>query len=314
MSPSSPGPIAVLGEALIDFVADGRDARLYHALAGGSGFNTSLGLARLDVPTAFCCVLSSDIQGRRLARDLACEGIDTSCILTSQLPCPVVLAQPGNAGGPPSYSLYLNGTALDEAPGAWALPPDTIHVHATSFASTTGSGGGAALATMASARGHASTSFDPNIRLAVLPDRARTRSLIAERIALSDIVKVSAEDLDLLAPGEDHDRLAASWLAEGPRLVVVTRGSAVATAFFGEQRVAASPPSARVLDTIGAGDSFMAALLSTLWEKGRLGPDFSVPPIDEMAGCLSFAALVAALTCTRVGADPPRRAELPGSA
>jgi fructokinase len=304
--------VAVMGEALIDFTADGDDARIYHALAGGSGFNTALGLARLDVPTAFCGSLSSDAQGARLARDLADEGVDTCCVLTSARPSPIVLVQPGGGDAPPHYSLHLAGTALDDAPDAWSLPPGTIHVHATSFASTIGAGGRAAMATLAAARSFASASFDPNIRSAILPDRATTTALIAERVACSDIVKVSAEDLGLLAPGDDPAQIAASWLGLGPRLVVLTRAGEGASAFFGARRFDVAAPSVKVRDTIGAGDSFMAALLASLWDEQRLGPDAQEFREQDIAHWMAFAVRAAARTCTREGADPPRRQDLAG--
>lgn len=301
-----------MGEALIDLVADGDDAGIYHALAGGSGFNTALGLARLDVPTAFCGSLSSDAQGARLARDLSQEGVDTSCVLTSARPSPIVLVQPGSGDAPPRYSLHLAGTALDDAPDAWSLPLDTIHVHATSFASTIGAGGRGAMATLATARSFASTSFDPNIRSAILPDRATTSALIAERVACSGIVKVSAEDLGLLAPGDDPDRVAASWLALGPRLVIVTRGGEGASAFLDTRRIDVGAPSVKVRDTVGAGDSFMAALLASLWEERQLGPDAQPYRTQDIARWMAYAARAAACTCARAGADPPRCADLAG--
>ena len=304
--------VAVMGEALIDFVADGDDARTYHALAGGSGFNTALGLTRLDVPTAFCGSLSSDTQGARLAQDLADEGVDTSCVLTSAKPSPVVLVQPGGGDAPPRYSLHLAGTALDDAPDAWSLPPGTIHVHATSFASTIGAGGRAAMANLATARSFASTSFDPNIRSAILPDRATTSALIAERVACSDIVKISAEDLGLLAPNDDPTQVAASWLTLGPRLVILTRGGEGASAFFGSRRIDVAAPSVKVRDTIGAGDSFMAALLASLWDERQLGPDAQPFQGEELARWMAYAVRAAAHTCAREGADPPRRADLAG--
>ncbi|MDB5593299.1 MAG: hypothetical protein JWM36_260 [Hyphomicrobiales bacterium] len=310
MNAASQRRIAVMGEALIDFVADRADARIYRALAGGSGFNTALGLARLDVPTAFCGALSSDAQGARLLRDLASEAVDTSCVLTSAKPSPIVLVQPGGGDAAPQYSLHLAGTALDDAPDAWSVPPGTIHVHATSFASTIGAGGRAAMATLATARSFASTSFDPNIRSAILADRATAMALIAERVACSDIVKVSAEDLGLLAPTDDPGQVAASWLELGPRLVVLTLGGDGASAFFDTRRIDVAAPSVKVRDTIGAGDSFMAALLASLWNERQLGTDAQPFQAQEIARWMAYAVGAAAHSCTREGADLPRRADL----
>ena len=297
--------IAVLGEALVDVVQTGRGAS--RACPGGSGLNTALALARLAAPVAFCGALSRDDEGAGLAGRLAAEGVDLSCALQSGLPCPRVIATPG-ADGSPQYDLRLSGSALETQPGAWRLPDDLIHLHATSFASTTGAQGEAALAAMIAARAVASTSYDPNVRRAVLPPINDARALIAARIAQADIVKASAEDLVEL--DDPAGALLAEWRALGPRLVVVTRGAAGALALFAGGEIEAPAPSVAVRDTIGAGDTFMAALLADMLRDGALGPGAGGFAAAQVAGWLAFATSAASLCCTRDGCDPPRRAEL----
>jgi fructokinase len=295
--------IAVLGEALVDVVQTGTGAS--RACPGGSGLNTALALARLGAPVAFCGALSSDDEGARLAKHLAAEAVNLSCALHSDLPCPRVIATPG-ADGSPQYDLRLSGSALEAPVTAWRLPDDLIHLHATSFASTTGVQGEAARAAMIQARAVASTSYDPNVRRAVLPPLYETRALVAARIAQADIVKVSAEDLAELGDAS----LLAEWRALGPRLIVVTRGSAGALALFAGGEIEAPAPSVTVRDTIGAGDTFMAALLAEMLRDGALGPATGGFATAQVARWLAFATHAAALCCTRDGCDPPRRAEL----
>ncbi|MDB5543286.1 MAG: hypothetical protein JWO64_435 [Hyphomicrobiales bacterium] len=297
--------IAVLGEALVDVVQTGPGAS--RACPGGSGLNTALALARLGAPVAFCGALSSDDEGARLATHLADEGVDLSCAFTTSLPCPRVIATPG-ADGSPHYDLRLSGSALEAQPGAWRLPDDLIHLHATSFASTTGVQGEAALAAMIQARAVGSTSYDPNVRRAVLPSTNEARALIAARIAQADIVKVSAEDLAEL--GDTSGDLLREWRALGPKLIVLTRGGAGAVALFAGGDIEAPAPSVAVRDTIGAGDTFMAALLAEMLRDSALGPGTGGFPPAQIARWLTFATQAAALCCTRDGCDPPRRAEV----
>ena len=123
------------------------------------------------------------------------------------------------------------------------------------------------------------------------------------------LLKVSEEDLSLLLPGADVEHLAMSWLAAGVRLVVVTRGARGALGWCAAGRVEALPVAVDVIDTVGAGDTFQAALLTWLAEHGKLDPEsLGTRHLDT---ALRFAAQAAAITCSRRGADLPRRAELP---
>jgi fructokinase len=297
--------IAVLGEALVDVVHTGDGAS--RACPGGSGLNTALALARLEAPVAFCGALSCDDEGASLSAHLAAEGVDLSFALQSGLPCPRVIATP-DADGSPHYDLRLSGSALDAGVSAWRLPADLIHLHATSFASTTGVQGAAALAAMIEARAVGSRSYDPNVRRAVLPPLNEARSLIAARIAQADIVKVSAEDLTEL--GDESGALLREWRALGSKLIVVTRGVAGALALYEGGEIEVSAPSVAVRDTIGAGDTFMAALLAQMLREGALGTKTGGFAAAEISRWLGFAAQAAALCCTREGCDPPRRAEV----
>jgi fructokinase len=134
--------------------------------------------------------------------------------------------------------------------------------------------------------------------------------LLTERVALSDVVKVSAEDLVFLTGTEDGGALIGEWLSLGVKLLVRTEGARGATAFVDGRQVFVAAPPVAVRDTIGAGDSFMAALLARMAEEGRLEHGGLDASREDAARWLAFAAQAAAVTCSRAGADPPRRAEL----
>jgi fructokinase len=299
------GCIAILGEALVDVVQ--QETGVARMCPGGSGLNTAMALARLDAPVAFCGALSRDEAGARLALHLTREGVDLSGALRSERPCPRAVATPG-ADGSPVYDLRLSPSALDAAPGAWAAPAGAVHLHATSFASTVGLQGDAALAAMTAMRGRASTSFDPNVRRAALPPPREARALIAARIAQADIVKASAEDLAEL--GDTNEALLRDWRALGAKLVVITHGGAGATAYLGDVEIAAPGRPVAVRDTIGAGDTFMAALLAEMRREQALGAGIGALTPEQVARWLAFATCAAALCCERDGCDPPRRADV----
>jgi fructokinase len=162
------------------------------------------------------------------------------------------------------------------------------------------------------ARGQAVIAYDPNIRLNVEPDVQRWRDTLGWMLPRTQLLKVSNEDLGLLYPGVAAADLAAQWLAGGVSLVVVTRGGEGAWAWTAQHHVSAPPVEVAVVDTVGAGDTFQAALLTGLAERGLLNrAALAALGAEDLASVLAFAAQAAAITCSRRGADLPRRAELP---
>jgi fructokinase len=159
--------------------------------------------------------------------------------------------------------------------------------------------------------GRALISYDPNIRLNVEPGLQRWRDTLAWMLPRTQLLKVSDEDLGLLYPGVPLDELAQAWLEAGVGLVVVTQGGEGVRAWARGLQVRAEPVRVAVVDTVGAGDTFQAALLTWLAENGRLSPagvrDWDATSLQS---ALVFAARAAAITCSRRGADLPRRAEL----
>ena len=296
-------------EALVDLIP--REETTYEAVLGGSPFNTAIGLGRLEVRTSMTGQVSTDSMGEALAARLAEAGVDTRFVLRSTEPSPLAFVTRGTAATGARYSFYLRATAYDTPS---TLPPDwpdhAEHLHIGSFSATDGALGIAALAALRQAAGRATTSYDPNIRPFVVPPRAETVPMVEERVALSTYVKASEEDFDWLYPGTPPSDAAARWAGMGPRLVVMTRGGGGAEAFFRGERLVQPAPVIDVVDTVGAGDSFMSGLLAAMADSGALGAGSPVPGETEVGRWLIFAIAAAAITCTRHGAQPPTRGEL----
>ena len=303
--------ILVAGEALVDLIPSPGDPSLLQAVLGGSPYNTAIGLGRLGAPTAYAGRLSTDANGDRFAQALEASGVGLAHVTRAKAPSPLAYVTPGTAASGPRYAFYLRATAYDgpsPLPVKW--PAEAAHLHVGSFAALAGKSGVATLAALKLAKRHASTSFDPTIRPFVLPSRQSVVPMVEERVKLSSIVKVSDEDLAWLYPGRDPRESATDWSRRGPKLLVLTRGDKGAAAFAGNVYAAQAAPPIKLVDTVGAGDSFMSALLAIINEDKALGPGFTSPTEATLNRWLAFAIKAAAITCARKGADPPRRGDV----
>jgi fructokinase len=304
----------VCGEALFDVFAAGDtpagmalDARI-----GGSPFNVALGLARLAQPVAFFGGVSRGFLGARLLRALEEEGIGTGCV--QLLDAPTTLSLVGvDARGVPSYSFYGQGGADRELPLAAAdsVPAMVRALHVGSYAMVVEPVASVQRALVDRLHRRCLVAYDPNVRANVEPALGRWRDTIEWMSQRTHLLKVSDEDLGLLYPGVPHAELAARWRAAGVAVVVVTHGGDGARAYLGDGELAVPPVPTQVVDTVGAGDTFQAAMLAALAEREALDPQaLRVLPAAFWAEVLGFAAHAAAITCGRRGADLPRRGEL----
>ena len=305
----------VCGEALFDVFATGDtpsgigfDGRI-----GGSPFNVALGLARLGQPVGFLGGVGTGFAGERLMRALAEEGIDTACV--ARLDAPTTISLVGlDAQGVPSYAFYGHGAAdrLLRPEHLDAVPARANCFHFGSFAMVVSPTGETQRLLVERERGRSVISYDPNIRTNVEPDLEVWRASLDWMLTRTHLLKVSDEDLSLLFPGRRVEQFAADALAAGVRLVVITRGADGAVGYTRDEAVTVAPERVAVVDTVGAGDTFQAALLTWLAEQGHLSPDgLGALAREQVALALRFAARAAAITCSRRGADLPRRSELP---
>ena len=308
----------VCGEALFDFFARSPESTPtgqvdFKAIAGGSPFNVAVGLRRLGVDTALFAGLSTDYLGQRLKQVLVNEGVSTRYL--HDLDAPTTLAMVAlDANGSPAYSFRGEGCA-DRQLHAHHLPrlgPEVRGVHVGSFSLVVQPVGDTLLALVKRESGQRLISLDPNVRLNPEPDIERWRQRIKELIPYADVIKVSDEDLELLYPGQDAQQIARSWLNHRCQLVFLTRGSQGASVFSREHGQRSVPASlVDVADTVGAGDTFQAAVIA--WLTGH-GLD-SIKGIQglsavQLDALLDFASRAAALTCSKTGPDLPYREQL----
>jgi fructokinase len=302
--------ILISGEALIDLIPDPEHEGRYDAVLGGSPYNVALGLARLGGPACFISRLSADANGEALAASLADEGVDLSLVARDPRPTTLAFVMRGTAQTGSRYSFYLDGTCYD---GEWPFPAQwpasARHLHVGSFAAVERHGARVAQA-MQQAAAEATVSFDPNIRPFVTPDRDRVLARVEAEVALAHIVKASEEDLAWLYPGRGLEDTLRAWAALGPQICIATLGAEGALAYLGAQRLEIAPRRIALVDTVGAGDSFMSSLLFAMNRDGALGAGAPKPTVAKLAAWTDFAARASAITCTRKGSNPPTLAEV----
>lgn len=300
--------IVVGGEALVDLVDD---HGLLTPVPGGGPFNTAIALGRLGIPVAYLGTLSRDDYGSLLGQRLTDAGVDMSLVRWSEAPTPLAVVH--RHDGENAFMFYLTGTAFTD------LPPDTvpalpehawgIHVGTLGLAVDPPAAAYEALLDREASR--RTIILDPNVRPAVFGDQ-RSYCTRFERLArLADVVKLSDADAAWIYPALERADILEHVLGLGPRLVAITMGTdgAVAVSRDGKARVPAV--SITVVDTVGAGDIFGAALLAALVERNAIEPG-AMGPLDDslLEEALEYAVTAAAITCTRRGAVPPSRAEI----
>ena len=309
--------IVVSGEALLDvFSAGGTPTGLaLDARIGGSPLNVAVGLARLAQPVAFFGAIGHGFLGDRLMQALHDEQVDTRC--TVRLDAPTTLGFVGlDAQGVASYAFYGAGAADRQLPlsalsALDALPPTAAYAFG-SYTLVVEPVATTLRALVERVHAHSAVAYDINVRLNVEPDLQRWHDALHWMLPRTTLLKLSDEDLALLFPRQSIDTLVPRWLAAGVALVVLTRGGDGASAYTAAGRVDVAPVPVQVVDTVGAGDTFQAALLTALNERGCLSRS-AMATLDgaTLEAVLGFAARAAALTCSRRGADLPRRADLP---
>jgi len=295
----------VIGESLIDIVEPDEHV-------GGSPLNVAVGLGRLGREIDFLTHIGDDPHGKRIvdyAKAAGVQLVSGSQAADRTSTARLTVGDDGSADYVFDLDWQLSGTP--------PVPPP-LFVHTGSIAAVQEPGCLAVAALVDAYRVSATVTFDPNVRPSLIADRDLARQRIERLVEHSDIVKVSEEDLRWLDPDRPLEQVAQTWLALGPAVVAVTcadRG-AMAICAAGEVRVPARP--AQVVDTVGAGDSFMVGLIDALWDRGLLGAQRRVElaglDLEALTAALNEATAAAALTVGRAGADLPDRAALAAAA
>ena len=301
------------GEALIDMLPreSTQGESVFAPYPGGAVFNTAIALGRLDVPVSFFSGLSSDLFGEQLAASLAGSGVNSD--LAHRSDRPTTLAFVTLTDGHASYAFYDENTA-----GRMLAPTDLPSlgddVSAMFF-------GGISLVVEPCATAYEAlclreapsrvTMIDPNIRPSFIKDEVTYRARIDRMTEVSDIVKLSDEDLAWLTGTASIEDGIAKLLDSGPALICITRGGDGVTGYTTAGAVDVAANKVEVVDTVGAGDTFNAGFLAALHDAGALTKS-AVRSLDEdtIRAALRLGAQAAAITVSRAGANPPTRAEL----
>lgn len=299
--------IGVVGEALLDVVTTPDGASRSHP--GGSPANVALTLARLGDPVSLLTDLGRDEAGEQIRAHLEADGVDLGATVVHDAATSVATATVDEAGAA-TYTFDLRWQLSPDA----SLPAELTCLHTGSLGTALQPGAAVVRRLVDRLRPRTTISYDPNCRPAVLGDPDAVRADVEAWARRSDVVKVSDEDLAWLYPDRAAEEVVDAWHREGPALVVLTRGGYGVRGVCGAGALDRPAAQVDVVDTVGAGDAFMGALLHGLLEADLLGDgrpaDLAAIDLDTVGAVLDQAALVAGLTCSRPGADPPYRAEL----
>jgi fructokinase len=294
----------VCGEVLIDLIPDGTERK---AVVGGGPANTAKALAKLGIDAQFIDGISTDKYGQMALKQLHKDGVLLDFVKFSDKPTCLAIVSLNEAGGA-SYEFVIEGTSTFDFSPLWlpdpvANKPSLLHIGTLVTAIEP-----AASVLFEWAKQVAKVSpivFDPNIRPAVMSDRAEYVKQVERWVSISSSVKVSDDDIYWLYPGVELDLVANKWLSMGPELVVVTFGDKGLTGYRKNEKVAVDAKKVVVADTVGAGDTVGAILVEAIIEDG----------LEKLTGMrlsvmLDRAAKAAAITVSRTGALPPSKAEI----
>lgn len=304
------------GESLIDLkekpLKDGVMPMTAHA--GGSPMNCAIALKRLGHDTGFMCPISEDKFGGMILAPLNEAGVKV--LLKKRVREPTTLAVVSDDGkGNPRYMFYRHADRAFSKEGLIAALPKKIEVFQFGgFCPIEAYDARAWMeAAKVAAKQGATISIDPNVRPAVITDMAAYKQRLGRMLDLAHIVKVSHEDLDYLEKGKPLEGHAAALLARpNVKLVVITRAMDGSVAFTKDARADVPIyPAKKGGDNVGAGDTLMAGILTWLRDQRALGPaKLAGLSADQLRDMLWFGAVAAGINCSRVGANPPTRAEV----
>ncbi|OKL53888.1 hypothetical protein BSZ39_07015 [Bowdeniella nasicola] len=300
-----PGPILVLGEALIDEVHRQGDVAQH---PGGSPMNVAVGLARLDNDVHLLSQWGGDADGDRIEQHLTSSGVVIVPGTRSTNPTSRAIATIDETGAA-NYEFHVTWD-----PQSSATLDGVSHAHTGSISTVITPGANKVAEMIESLASSATVSVDPNARPSLMGDPAEAYERISRIIANADIVKASDEDIAWLTKDTDERDVVEQWLAGGAAIVVVTRGADGVSAYCAAGEVSSPTLATEVADTVGAGDSLMGGLIDGLNRLGLLGAanrdalnDVSLIDLTEV---ITWASAISAITVSRDGANPPTTAEV----
>lgn len=293
--------IWVCGEVLIDILPTG-------PVVGGGPANTAKALARLGHDVHFIDGISSDAYGQSARAELLNDGVNLDLSLASDRPtCTATVTL--DAAGSASYEFLIDGTATFDFNASWLPDPYRYQpqvLHIGTLVTVIEPGASALYDWAMTVAELAPIVFDPNIRPSVMPDRDLYEAAVEKWAAISAVIKVSDDDLAWLFPDQSIDDVAQRWINDGAFLVVVTRGANGLVGYTADGRVEVPGVKVDVLDTVGAGDTVGAIVVEAMLAHGLIELRG-----DLLRNVLARAAAAAAITCSRKGAQPPYKHELP---
>jgi fructokinase len=293
--------IWVCGEVLIDILPSG-------PVVGGGPANTAKALARLGHDVHFIDGISSDVYGQSARNELLNDGVNLDLALASDKPTCTATVTLDAAGGA-SYEFLIDGTATFDFAATWLPDPYRYQpqvLHIGTLVTVIEPGASALYDWAMQVAELAPIVFDPNIRPSVMPDRDLYEAAIEKWAALSAVIKVSDDDLAWLFPGQAIEDVANRWISDGAFLVVVTQGANGLMGYTSDGRVEVPGVKVDVVDTVGAGDTVGAIVVEAMLAHGLVELR-----VDLLRSVLTRAAAAAAITCSRKGAQPPFKHELP---
>lgn len=305
------GPhILAIGEALIDVVITYEQPDFPVEIPGGSPANVALTLGRLGRPVALATWIGLDERGRLIDFHMNDSDVHVTAASRGASHTSTALARLDESGAA-SYTFDLEWAPTPPI----KVPPTAQILEAGSISAIIEPGASAVLDALTRGREHALVCFDPNARPSIMGEPEAALASLERFIALADVVKVSDEDIEWLTGGAPIDEVVDRWLGMGPSLVVVTRGkhgSDVVTA--SGLRFTKTPADVPVVDTVGAGDSFMGGIIDAMWGMGLRGADaretLRTLPEEQVRAIIDRASAVSDVTVSRKGANPPWAHEL----
>jgi fructokinase len=298
------GQVWVVGEVLIDLIPEGADRK---PIVGGGPANTAKALAKLGIDTQFIDGISTDGYGQMAKDELVSTGVKLDYVKYSDKPTCLAIVSLSESGSA-TYEFVIENTATFDFILEWLPNPQTDRpslLHIGTLATVIEPGASELFEWAQSVVKVAPIVFDPNIRPAVISDQKQYVAQVERWVEISSAVKVSDDDIKWLYPSLDIEQVVNRWLTKGPSLIVVTYGDKGLAGYRKDEVVSVEAVQIKVIDTVGAGDTVGAILVEAIVKGGLVS--LTGARLETM---LKRAAKAAAITVSRIGANPPTREEL----